>query len=62
VHRQVILKTADMKFSASDSVVTASQAYARNSCHDSSGWMCDWNQLGDARDPKSSRAGGSKFK
>jgi methanogenesis multiheme c-type cytochrome len=57
VYRKAVLKTADMNFSISHSVVPASQAFVCNDCHGRNAWVLDWKQLGYAKDP---RSGGDK--
>ncbi len=60
VYRKAVLKTADMNFSISHSVVLPSQAFTCNDCHGGKAWVPDWNQLGYDKDPRGWKKGGKK--
>ena len=59
-YRNARLLTADMNFSISHSVVPADEAFTCNDCHSKKGWVLNWNQLGYAKDPRSSKGRGKK--
>jgi len=62
VYRKATLKTADMNFSISHSVVPASDAFKCNNCHGRNGYVLDWKKLGYANDPNGGFKKGKKFK
>lgn len=45
-HEGATLKTAAMNFSISHSVLPAAEAFVCQDCHDSEGWVLDWDALG----------------
>ena len=51
-HRTATLKSADMNFSISHSVVPKKLAFDCNDCHGRNGWVLDWKQLGYKSDPR----------
>ena len=58
------LRTADMNFSITHSVVPKELAFDCKDCHGRNGWVLDWKLLGYENDPKGSGAkgGGKKAK
>jgi len=51
VYPGATLKTADMNFSISHSVLPKEAAFDCGDCHGRNGWVLDWQELGYARDP-----------
>jgi hypothetical protein len=50
-YRHATLKTADMNFSISHSVLPANEAFVCKDCHSRLGWVLNWEQLGYPGDP-----------
>ena len=62
VYSKAVLKTADMNFSINHSVLPANEAFVCDDCHGSEAWLLDWNQLGYADDPTSTKKRPKKSK
>jgi len=50
-YKHADMKTADMNFSISHSVLPAEQAFVCKDCHCRLGWVLNWERLGYPRDP-----------